>query len=685
MYIRIAGQAVDLNPPAPVPVGEGLLMSRGPTGSRWGPDALGSDGGLPAMKTPTYGTTSGTSFTPFAQAADFAWFWGVNHHPKESAAWSTNHAAAIDAIQELGFFHVRAVVAYMANTNFVQAQQTRSQQWYIACMNANLNRSLDSGGPAGTGEAPIWNNFNGPDERGWYQSTEYANAHGDGAKYAYWVNTDDALGESIFRPMDGPPGTIAVSAFSWGGSILGRDGTTTDTEEMGWEGVCALFGPNEPGHRNPAAGARYSVANFGVHWLAREMKAYRDANGDTEILQGESYINFNTGRITAGPALLKQAPVIPVCHITPESKWSANSAPDPVGDFTDRQSGEFMDWHQYWNGHTPLWDHPWGAPDTTYPGGFGSQTTNFGQKAGAQGTRASINGSLNPETPGVKFQRSIPMTVTEGGHVQKFDGRFAFPCPEDITGEYLIKQGVVHYLQGVKRFYVYALNDEGWTPSGGQLGWGLVNTDYSRKPSFYALKNLMGLMGFSQGPDEGIQPIHIPHTYTPVGSATLGGLVGQWTARKPPGTGDDFQRDMLLKLVLQTGDDEFLLIATRLFQMWARTSFNEAGRPQDPAVYNQYRRTVASEGGLGLASFHLPSGWTWTAEVAEPAKSSLTPSVSSPVTGLTSIDGCTYANMNNGQTYSSINDGTQMQITKVGNRLDVPYGGLTRVIKLVRS
>jgi hypothetical protein len=611
----------------------------------------------------------------------------MNHHPKESATWSTNHALAIDRLQELGMFHVRAVVGYMANTTFVQAWMSRSHAWYVACMNANQTRNLTGGGPAGTGEPPIWNIFNGPDERGWYQSPEYATAHGDGAKYAYWVFQDDAAGESIFRALDGPTGTIPVSTFSWGGPITGRNGSTGDPTPMGWEGVNAIFGPNEPGHRNPQLGARYSVPNFGIRWLAREMKAYRDAavNRDKPMMQGESYVDYNSGRIVSGPATLKQAPVIPVCHITPESSWNRTGT-DPVGDYTNRVDGDFMDWHQYWNSHTPLWDHPWGAPDSSYPGGYGHQASGgtFGSKPGAQGARACINGSFNVETPGVKYQRSVPMLVTEGGQVSQFDGRYAFPIPDDLNGEYLIMQGLVHYMQGVKRFYVYAFNDEG-SEGGGQLGWGVVKTDYTRKASFYALKNLMALVPYSQGPSEGVQPISIPHTYTPGGPFTLSGFPGQYTGRKPPLTGDDFSRDMCLKLVLRASTNTFLIILSRIFQLWARNEFDENGRPQDPLVYSQYRRTVPDEDQVRNAVLHLPAGNTWTCHVAEPAKNVLTPSATNVVNGLTSIDGCTYANMNNGQTYAAVNDGSEMQITQSGTQLTVPMGGLTRVIRAVRS
>jgi hypothetical protein len=675
----------------------GFAMSRGPTGSRWGPDALGPDGGLPNMPTPTYGTTSGTSFTPFAQAADFYWFWGVNHHGDAS----TTHATDIDRLQELGVCHVRGSIALMPNTYHGLAQQQRSQLWYIACMNANGARSLTSGGPAGTGEQPIWNIFGGPNERGYFRSPEYLAATNttDVYKHEYWVNQQDTQGYSIWRPMDGPAGQIPTSdPNSFGGYFYTRDGTLTGTSGMGWDGVSLITGPNEPGHRfgGGAASTRMSLAYFGIRWLAREMKAYRDApaNRDRPVFSDEQYIDYNTGRITPGPAKLKQIPLIAVCHMTPEELWDNTNTwrptDDPTGDWTNRVDSDFMSWHQYWYGHSQIWDHAWGCPSNAYPGAVGTggqygYPPNYGLDRSSQGHRPAINGELNSETPGVKFQRSVPMLVTEGGDVDEIgsSGNGVFFTPHDIQGEYRLKQGIVHYCQGVKRYYIYSFKDEG-------RFYGLVFDNHTRKASFYALKNLLALVGMRQGPNEGMQPIAIPHTYTPAGPQTISGFPsfpGQWNNRKAPNTGSQFQRDMCIKLVLRAGTNEFLILLTRLYQLWGRDDFAALGYPTDIATYNQARRAAPGDGAVSNAVLHLPNTHTWTCHVAEPAKSALTPSSTTSAShgGLTSIDGCTYANMNDGQTYAAVDDGTQMEITQSGTQLTVPMGGLTRVIRAVRS
>ncbi len=695
----------------PEPAGTGFLMSRGPTGSRWGLDAQGPDGGLPAMVTPTYGTTSGTSFTPFAQAADFAWYWGVSYHPQFFDA--AQQAQTITLLQELNIAHVRAGIAYSPSFWHVYIEQEQAQKWYIACLNANEARS--------PGTAALWNVFNAPEERGYYRSPEAAAAGFQQAKYEYWVDTQDTSGFSIFRVMDGPAGSIAAGTNTWGGYFYNRDGTLTGSSGLTWDGVGLISGPNEPGHRNPKNltgtrstgthpadngwcwATRYTVSNSGIRWLARRIKAYRDHvnNRDKVVGATAEYIDYNTGRLVSGPAKLSQVPITPVQHITPESDWQTNTGTDPTGDFTDRVDGDFMDIHSYWAGHQILWDYMYGCPSSAYPmqSSLGIYGQNFGVSSGSQGTRHSVNGSLNPATPGVKFQRSVPITVSEAGETDKI-GTDAFALPPDISGQYQITQGLVHYLQGAKRFEIYSLYDEG-------NGYGLLQNDFTRKAKFYALKNLITLVGYVQGPDEGVQPIQIPHTYTPVGLVHAGitAYPGQYAEVKPPTTtGSWFSRDYCMKLVLRRSADEFLVLLTRPFNMWARDDyFND--RVTSPATYypgnplhptlntiahtQRYRRYVPDEGGVSNAVLHLPTGSTWTCHVAEPAKSSLTPSAASPITGnptnVVSMDGCTYANMNDGQAYSPINDGTQMQITQSGNQLTVPMGGLTRVVRVVRS
>ena len=206
-YMRINGVWVQRDqggPVVPPPGGSSLAMSRGPTGSRWGPDALGADGALPRMPFPTYGTTSSASFTPFAQAADFFDSIGICTDP--SAGGITTEAQmqlAIDRIQELGIRHVKALQLWSPAVKNDPTNAQIKQHWLANCTLQNAARSTTTGGPTGTGEHLIANMIGVDNEPEF--STNPNSLNDTKLDYAVF---DEGGRLPLFRPIDGPPGDV---------------------------------------------------------------------------------------------------------------------------------------------------------------------------------------------------------------------------------------------------------------------------------------------------------------------------------------------------------------------------------------------------------------------------------------------------------------------------------------------
>jgi hypothetical protein len=83
-----------------------------------------------------------------------------------------------------------------------------------------------------------------------------------------------------------------------------------------------------------------------------------------------------------------------------------------------------------------------------------------------------------------------PVVTTETGYVNdlsKSEG-----IPEDIAGRYLPRIFLEQWLHGIKRTYIYELVDVGAQAS--DNGYGLLHADFSPKPGYNAIKNLLGLL-----------------------------------------------------------------------------------------------------------------------------------------------------------------------------------------------
>lgn len=90
-----------------------------------------------------------------------------------------------------------------------------------------------------------------------------------------------------------------------------------------------------------------------------------------------------------------------------------------------------------------------------------------------------------------------PLVTTEAGYHNALAATASHPAvPEDVAGEYLPRLLLEHLGRGEKRMYSYELVDEFPDPTrtDPESEFGLLHTDFTPKPAFTAMKNLLGLL-----------------------------------------------------------------------------------------------------------------------------------------------------------------------------------------------
>jgi hypothetical protein len=92
-----------------------------------------------------------------------------------------------------------------------------------------------------------------------------------------------------------------------------------------------------------------------------------------------------------------------------------------------------------------------------------------------------------------------PVIQTEGGYHNALDqGNWDHPAaPEDVTGVYMPRMFLENFRRGVHRTYSYELLDEwpGQARTWMEASFGLLRSDYSRKPAYESLRNLLSVVG----------------------------------------------------------------------------------------------------------------------------------------------------------------------------------------------
>ncbi len=141
--------------------------------------------------------------------------------------------------------------------------------------------------------------------------------------------------------------------------------------------------------------------------------------------------------------------------LTQQSSYAQVTPSNP--DFTDSNL------HDYFGGRNPG-TPGWGS------GGYGSIGWNIALSASAW---------LNK-----------PIVATETGYVT--DVNQTNGVPEDVAGKYMPRVFLEQWMHGIKRTYVYELVDIG--ANGGDNNYGLLHSDFSPKPAYTAVKNLLNLL-----------------------------------------------------------------------------------------------------------------------------------------------------------------------------------------------
>lgn len=389
---------------------------------------------------------------------------------------------------------------------------------------------------------------------------------------------------------------------------------------QGWITAGGLQGPNEPN----AHGAYYGSIRAVLHAFKQAVAA---RTGE-QVLGGGDYIDSTTGRITTGPAHAPQLPVFGF-HLT-ANEWAL------AGDYKDGTDIDVAVLHIYWGGHGPSYVEASGS------GMWGGMAGNF---------------------------TGLPRAVTETGYYQRdgYDGGLASDglhpgwnrspdadhydavryVPPEVAGEYMLRTLIMNYADlGCRRTYLYKLTDE--EPNQVIPPWvfGICDTGFVRRASFYAVKNLLALVGFRQAAVN--TPLTITDNFTP----------GSPIDFDPSTPGSYNMEDHMGYVCLQTTNSEFLLLIYRTRDIWARNQ--------------QAYQTVAAPDRKNV-TFTVAGHNVLTAAIAEPSKIS----VQAAANGQTltdPTDGVSYPNPGDGLAYSSI--------TPSGNTFTVPnVAGLVRVVK----
>jgi hypothetical protein len=115
-------------------------------------------------------------------------------------------------------------------------------------------------------------------------------------------------------------------------------------------------------------------------------------------------------------------------------------------------------------------------------------------------------GGRNPGTPGwgaggygsISWNMSLATSTWTGKNVIATETGYcndltaADGVPEDVAGRYMPRVFLEQWLHGIRRTYIYELVDVGSTVSGN--GYGLLRTDFSPKPGYTALRNVIALL-----------------------------------------------------------------------------------------------------------------------------------------------------------------------------------------------
>jgi hypothetical protein len=119
-----------------------------------------------------------------------------------------------------------------------------------------------------------------------------------------------------------------------------------------------------------------------------------------------------------------------------------------------------------------------------------------GHNPGTWGWGSDGYGSIDWKVRAAKISSvSKPVAITETGYhalVNSSNGHKG--VPENISGKYMPRLYLEHFNYGVPRTFVYELIDTYYSSTAVDQNLGLLRNDGSERPSFVAMKNLIGLV-----------------------------------------------------------------------------------------------------------------------------------------------------------------------------------------------
>jgi len=519
-------------------------------------------GALAMPQGPTLSQNTAFNTVGFAQAADFYDSIGVCHHSDYFHA-VTDDTTAVSRLAELGIRHIRHGLWSPADNTSAFVRTAA----FVAAVKAHATWSGYF----------IWGTAAEPQFGANSTNT-------NDLAYRIGLRTDTNPEDTFLRVLDGVTGPVTTQNWPatspyYPNKRKYASGTFSD---YGWETAAALEGPNEPDLRTNYP---TSIRNE-VH---AQLQAAKNARTTEVVLGGDDYISSATGRITPGPAYAPQLPVS-ASAITAGNSSTAFFSWASYGDYTLTGEVDVAARHNYWGAMQPSYRGQWEkATSSAISSGRG-----WPGKGADRYRKQSYNGAL---TPSGRYGSELPYFQTEEGWLQLETSASANRTPSEVAGEYAIRAFVHNYLGGARRTYYFALTDA----SGGNgfpSGW--CKTDWTRRASFYAVKNLLEIVGFVQGFTP--QPINVTTDFTTSTAANnqwgAGGAASEW----------NWDFDGLRTLVLQR-DDCHLIILVRDRILW----------DQDNKVY-----TGVSD--PKTVTVTVPSGLFTSASRAVPAlNSTITP------------------------------------------------------------
>jgi hypothetical protein len=140
---------------------------------------------------------------------------------------------------------------------------------------------------------------------------------------------------------------------------------------------------------------------------------------------------------------------------------------------------------------------------------------------------------------------SKPVWATEAGFHNAVNARTGMPPTSEAAGAiYVLRTVLEHFKSGIARTYLYELVDLYPDPGATNPNWsfGLLRNDYSRKPAFTALRNLLALVGEAEG-NPRLTPLRLELSGRDAG---------------------------VRRLVLQRADGSYAVVLWRLSSVWDR-------------------------------------------------------------------------------------------------------------------